>query len=139
MIKQGVLGILALSACAPSLAGQLRRSNGEVVTSQEARVNITPLDAPKDGATESFGVVVVAVDADGHFATQDKLPKGSYLVEALVPGYVPQSKKIDLATNMTVDLTLTSIAAAKVSATSANKHVDEDRGAGRATLTPPSL
>ena len=139
MIRRGIFAVLVLSACAPSLAGQLRRSGGEVVTSHEARVNITPLDAPKDGAAESIGVVVVAVDFEGHFATQDKLPKGSYLVEALVPGYVPQSKKIDLATNMTVDLTLTPIVAAKINATSANKHVGEDRGAGRATLTPPSL
>ena len=84
-------------------------------------------------------MVVAVVDQSGRYATAESLPHGHYLVEALVPGYAPQSKKVELADKATVDLTLTPVVTAKIQATSTNSHVDEDRGAGRATLTPPSL
>jgi len=139
MNKGWLFSILVLSSCAPSLAGQIRGNSGEIIASREARVNITRLDTPSDGVQAVNNVVVAVVDQSGRYATTESLPHGHYLVEALVPGYAPQSKKVDLADKATVDLTLTPVVTAKIQATSTNSHVDEDRGAGRATLTPPSL
>ena len=122
-----------LTACAPTLAGQLHDPAGRPVTATDARVNITRVTADAPGG------VVAVVDDDGHFATDAELPAGDYLVEALVPGYAAASRRITLADHATVDLTLKPLPRAKTRATHANTAVDEGRGAGGALLMPPSL
>lgn len=126
---------LAACGCAPTLAGQLKGPGGEVVTSPEARVNIVSL-AP---GADAQGVVVAEVDGDGAFATSADLAPGDYLVEALVPGYGLVSERVRVGETEKVELTLKPLPKAKTGAIGANTGLDAGRGAGGATLTPPSL
>src|SRR4051812_12054868 len=87
-----LFGFFMTSACAPTLAGQLKGSDGALVASPEARVNISGLS----GNAADAAPLVVEVDANGKFSTDAKLAPGPYLVEALVPGYAPESKRVML-------------------------------------------
>lgn len=125
-----------VSACAPTIAGQLKGPGGEVVTGPEARVNVVSLAAGEGAEPQTF---VAVVDDGGKFSLSEDLPAGDYLVEALVPGYQPASERVKLADAGQIELTLKPVGATKTQAIGANVGVDEGRGAGGATLTPPNL
>jgi len=130
------LALAALTACAPTLAGHLKGPGGEPVFGPEARVNIQPLDE----AAEPGSTVVVTVDGSGAFTTDAELKPGPYLVEALVPGYGVASRKVTIGSDSEpVELKLAPLAKTKAKAIGANVDADGGRGAGGATLTPPSL
>ena len=131
------LFFLFLPACAPTLAGQLKGADGEIVTSADARVNIVGLDGGEDGVATR--VVVVLVDGGGGFSTSEELPPGEYLIEALVPGYALASKRVRLGETDAVELTLAKVAETKTEAVRASSGLGAGRGGGGATLTPPSL
>jgi hypothetical protein len=130
--------VLLSSACAPTLAGQLKDPGGEPVTAKDARVNVVRLDAG-DEATNEATALSLEVDGSGGFSTRETLPPGRYLIEALVPGYALTSKQVDLADAGEVDLTLAPVGKVKAKTTRANTQLDAARGSGDATLTPPSL
>lgn len=130
-----LLFVLA-TACAPSVAGQLKGPGGEVVTGPEARVNVVSLANGESGEPQTY---VAVVDDGGKFQVSEDLPAGEYLVEALVPGYAPASERVKLADAGQLEFTLKPVGAAKAQAVGANAGVDEGRGAGDATLTPPNL
>jgi len=140
-MKKWLPGLLLVAGCAPTMAGRLTTQAGALVSSPDARVNITSLtphgaDAP--------AALVVAVAGDGTFSTRAELPPGDYLVEALVPGYTLASKRVKIGDDADSDdtrltLTLKPLAQTKVSPIGVNTAVDEGRGAGGATLMPPSL
>lgn len=128
--------LLSLPACAPTIAGQLKGPGGEIVTGPEARVNVVSLANGDGSESQTF---VAVVDDGGKFSLSEDLPAGDYLVEALVPGYAPASERVKLADAGHVELTLKPVGAVKAQAIGANVGVDESRGAGGATLTPPNL
>lgn len=128
-----LLTTLALAGCAPTLAGRLTTGDGEAVASAEARVNVASLS--------SEATVVLPVDASGKFAADLDLPEGDYLVEALVPGYKIESKRITLGSGdePVLELRLSPLEKTRATATSANLEAPEGRGAGGASLTPPTF
>jgi hypothetical protein len=128
--------LLLLTACAPTIAGQLKGPDGGIVAGPEARVNVVSLANGTEGEAKTF---VAVVGDDGKFSLSEDLPAGEYLVEALVPGYAPASERVKLDEADHIELTLKPVGAAKAQAIGANVGVDEGRGAGGATLTPPSL
>lgn len=130
-----ILATLAMTACAPTLAGQLASAKGEFRSSPDARVNVTSLDHG-DGEPR---VMTLEVGADGNFSTRESLPAGSYLVEAVVPGYAVQSKTVQLGDEAPIEMTLTPVAPVKAKTTRAHAELDQSRGSGDAMLMPPSL
>ena len=124
---------LSLVGCAPSLAGRLSSTSGEVVNVRDARVNVSGLD--------SEITMVLNVDGNGKFNAQDELPSGDYLVEALVPGYKIESKRVTIGEDSPapIDLKLTPLEKTQTRSTSANLDAPEGRGAGGASLTPPTF
>jgi hypothetical protein len=128
-----LLTTLALAGCAPTLAGRLTTAEGEPVAAADARVNVSSLD--------SDATFVLPVDSSGKFAASDALPDGDYLVEALVPGYKIESQRITLGRGdtPTVELNLSPLEKTRAHATSANLEAPEGRGAGGASLTPPTF
>jgi len=123
------------------MAGRLTTQTGALVASPDARVNITNLTPHGKAAPATL---VIAVARDGTFATRAELPPGDYLVEALVPGYTLASKRVQIGDDSSssdahLTLMLKPLAQAKVTPIGVNTSVDEGRGAGGATLMPPSL
>lgn len=135
LVPWSLLSAASLAGCAPTLAGQLKGPDGQVVTGPDARVNIVSL-AGGDGEAV---VQSVEVDKAGEFATSEALQPGDYLVEALVPGYALASKTVRVGETRLVELTLTPVASVKAATTRANGGLDAARGGGDAMLTPPSL
>lgn len=125
---------LIVTGCAPTLAGQLKGPGGIIVTSKEARVNISSL-APES----TTAPVVVEVDSSGRFAASEALEPGPYLVEALVPGFAPESRRVMLGETDGLEIEMKPVPRARASTVGANYGGDPDRGAGGATLTPPNL
>lgn len=148
-----ILAVLATGACAPTLAGRLVGPNGEPVTGADARVNISSLAAPEPIAataaatetaadTDTSGAVrsvIVDVDGGGAFKTDAALVPGPYLVEALVPGFAPESRRVMLGETDGLEIQLKPSAKTVPGVISANMIGDPGRGAGGATLTPPNL
>lgn len=123
-----------VGGCAPTLAGVIKSTEGEMVVSPDARVNLTSLVVVGDKQVAS-----IKVDEGGKFSTRDPLPEGDYLIEALVPGYSVTSKKIRIGQKGDITLLLQPVSQQKSSAIGVNLHGDQARGAGGATLTPPTF
>ena len=143
-----VMAPLFLAACAPTMAGRLVGAGGEPVSGREARVNISSLSPAKavandqDAAAtevEELRSVIVDVGSDGVFKTTAALAPGPYLVEALVPGFAPESRRVMLGETEDLEIQLKPTAKVVPGVISANMSADPGRGAGGATLTPPSL
>lgn len=125
---------LSLWACVPTLAGVVKATDGDIVVSPEARVNITSLVSVGERHMTSL-----KVEQNGKFSTRDPLPEGDYLIEALVPGYGVTSKKIHIGQKSDVTLLLQPAGLQKSSTIGVNMQVDQARGAGGAILTPPTF
>ena len=128
-----VAAALLPAACAPTLAGQLLGADGAGISSAEARVNIVSL-APGEPVS-----VVVPVDGGGRFKTDAKLAPGPYMVEALVPGYSLSSQRVTLGDATPLELHLSPLPTPRPAAVGVNMDAEPGRGAGSATLTPPSM
>jgi hypothetical protein len=141
--------VMALSGCFTALSGRLQDPSGKPISNSDARVNITKLNP--DDSTASDDPVVCEVDSSGQFAVSVDLVSGSYLVEALVPGYSIASKIILLddkkkqsplvLTAKPLEKPVANAVGLRIkkgkAATSGND--DLSRGAGAATLTPPQM
>lgn len=135
-MKRIMFFCLLSSACAPTLAGQLKGPDGALVASPDARVNISSLGSDNAEPTS----LVIEVDSSGKFSTDAALTPGPYLVEALVPGYSPESKRVMLGETEGLEIQLKALPKkGKPTAVGARADADQARGAGGATLTPPSL
>jgi len=124
------------SSCALTISGTLKEPGGDAVYSPDARINVVKLDP--DSATEQV-VEVLEVEKSGTFTTKAGLSEGSYLVEALVPGYKSASVRLQVDSSKDVALTCTPLAAVATPSFDANLRLDMSRGQGGATLTPPRL
>lgn len=126
------ISLLAVG-CSPTLSGHLSTTTGEPVTASEARVNVSNLNDDQS--------IILSVEKNGRFSTRQDLPKGEYLVEALVPGYKIESKRVKLGADapLNIELKLQPLERTRTRSTSANLDAPEGRGAGGATLTPPNF
>lgn len=132
------------AACAPSLVGKLTDPSGQVVSSSEARVNITSLDSSSAAAeSNENGVIICKVDGKGRFESGASLKPGTYLIEALVPGYELTSQKVTVEQGKELVLVMKPLTKAKAAPIGIELNSDSSgsssRGAGDATLTPPQL
>ncbi len=128
---------LVLFSCASSISGQLKSVDGGIVTSGDARVNVSRLNDEKDATP-----LILNVNDDGSFTTGANLKDGSYLVEILVPGFKSTSQRVELKGSSAVDFTLTPIKSAANSQTTSFGVMEggaAGRGEGGALLTPPQL
>ncbi|MBM4250857.1 MAG: hypothetical protein FJ146_02700 [Deltaproteobacteria bacterium] len=136
-MKRGLffLSVVA-SSCAPSLAGRLD-SHGQIL-GPDAKVNITPLAATTSG--QRVGSIIISVKPDGTFATEEQLPVGDCLVEALVPGFAVASTHVNLdGSSKKIDLDLRPLPRTSLRASQVQRTIEDGRGAGGANLAPPSL
>ena len=133
-LAAGGLGV-AGGGCAPTLAGHLTDGRGQVVAHSAARVNLARLGGGGPGKS----VVVMPVDGQGGFETDVSLEPGTYLVEALVPGYGLASKRIELDEAARVELVLTPLKKTKAATVGINLEAGVGRGSGGASLAPPNL
>lgn len=130
-----LLGLVA-SSCAPSLVGRLD-GHGQIF-GPDAKVNITPLTANTSG--QRVATIILSVKPDGTFATEEQLPSGDCLVEALVPGFAVASTHVNLnGSGNKIDLDLRPLPRTSLRASQIQRVIDDGRGAGGAHLAPPSL
>ena len=127
--------VLSLAGCAPTLSGQLH-GQGQVF-GPEARVNVTPLS--HEGGLKGTSTLVLSVRPDGSFGTNEDLPAGDCLIEALVPGFALSAVHVNLGEKKKVDLDLKPLPATPVRATQLLRGIEDGRGSGGANLAPPSL
>lgn len=131
----GILIVLAMISCSPTISGTLAGEKGELVVTPEARVNITSLASQEEPAK----ILLLNVSSDGEFYTKEKLEPGLYLIEALVPGYKAASVKVNIPTNEDIRLSLSPLKEIGPTSIDVNLEGDAGKGAGAATLTPPEL
>lgn len=133
--KRGAIVILLgleVTRCAPSISGTLLDAQDQAIYNPAARVNAVSLSA--NGASQ-----VVSLNSDGTFAIKEHLKPGAYLIEALVPGYYIASTKCDLQRSSSIVLKLKKIPNSSKTTFDANATLQQEFGAGNATLAPPQL
>lgn len=122
-------------ACAPTLSGKLTDPKGAEIADRNARVNVSRLD----GDAKDSESLVVPVDQQGTFTIDKDLPEGSYLLEAIVPGYEVASKNVDVEGRQRVTLTLKRLPRPETTPIEADDNPNANRGQGGASLAPPNL
>lgn len=127
-----LLAILSLSSCKTSLSG-IVESSGNIVTTTDASINLTNL---QDGRATAF---LTTIAQDGKFEFPQNLPKGTYLLEALVPGFELYSVRIDIEKSRKVKLQLVPLGDLKSKSFQAGARIDSSRGEGGAKINPPKL
>lgn len=125
--------ILVMVGCTTTISGNLTDHAGRPIFSPDARVNISSLKGTALQETQ-----VVRVEKDGSFLSLDLKP-GQYLVEALVPGFLPESKSVKVDSDQSVVLQLQQVETAKAGTIGTGHHVEFSRGSGGADLMPPNL
>lgn len=130
-----------LNACATTVSGQLEGQNLDADILRDARINVTRLDvsATESESPEAPASLIIVPETDGSFSSSEDLPKGKYLVEALVPGYEPASLQVDLAKSSRVNLVLKPLGQARARTTELNADPAASRGEGGAVLTLPQF
>ncbi len=132
--------IPGLVSCATTVSGRINGPEIGPDTLRDARVNVTRLDHPNDSTqVDEPATVILTPDEDGAFSSTDDLPKGKYLVEALVPGYEPASQQVDLSRSQKVNLVLKPLGQARAKASEVNSDPAASRGEGGAVLTLPQF
>jgi type III secretory pathway lipoprotein EscJ len=130
-----VLFAVAWSGCATKIAGHLVDAAGNPVTQEFGKVNITRLDGKIDDSFQE----TIAVTDDGTFESVTEIPAGQYMVEALVPGYKAESIRLQIKESQQIKLVLIPLPKVQHSTIRTNLDLDVGRGAGSATIDPPSL
>ncbi len=134
--KLMVVGLIpALMSCATGISGKLISENGDPIAVADGRVNISKLG----GTNESRATEAVRIAKDGSFASTGDLSEGSYLVEALVPGYSPASATVELSKAQDLVLKLRPIAPVQTKTIGTGEGVEFSRGSGAADLMPPNF
>jgi hypothetical protein len=126
--------VLSNQGCAPALQGVVVDQSGLQITSSEGRINISRLDAPK----QQMSTMVLEIQANGRFQSQGSLEAGSYLVEALVPGYKLMTTQVKLEKSQELTLTLQKLPAGQQN-TIRYSETQHGIGAGKVTITPPQM
>ena len=133
-----VVFLVGLSACAPGLSGQLVATQGNLAITRDAKVNVTRLDVTS-GEDSQPSVFIGDVSSDGSFAVTLDAADGEYLVEAVVPGYMVASQKLQLSESNSVILQIVPIGKPTAGMIGTNMNAETGIGSGGATLTPPKL
>ena len=129
-----------LASCATTVSGRINGPEIGPDTLRDARVNVTRLDPPADSSQlDEPATVILTPDEDGTFSSNEDLPKGKYLVEALVPGYEPASQQVELSRSQKVNLMLKPLGQARAKASEVNSDPAASRGEGGAVLTLPQF
>ncbi len=126
-----------VSGCATTVSGHLEGPELGSEALFDARVNVTRLDASSD--KDEPASLILVPDSDGTFESSEDLPKGKYLIEALVPGYEPVSVQLDLIKSQTVKLVLKPLGQARARTSEINSDPAASRGEGGASLTLPQF
>lgn len=126
--------VLSTPGCAPALQGIVVDQSGLLIKSADGRINISRLDTPD----EPMSTMVLEIQANGRFQSLGSLPAGSYLIEALVPGYKLMTTQIALEKSQEITLTLQKLPAGQQSTI---RYSDSQHGigAGKVTITPPQM
>lgn len=131
-MKLGYLGlVLFLTSCATTISGTLVSTEGNNTTFKSGKVNILSLDNQSPSQ-------VVDVAPNGEFTSKEPLENGTYLIEALVPGFKATSEKIRITESKIVTLKLVPIAA-DTQVIGVNSNLELGRGEGGAKITPPEM
>ena len=132
---------LLLGACSTTLSGRLEGPELGSESLRDARVNVTRLETSSaDGPSpEEPASLILVPEEDGSFASSENLPKGKYLIEALVPGYEAVSQQLDLNKSQRVKLILKPLGQARAKTSEMNGDPAASRGEGGAVLTLPQF
>lgn len=123
-----------VESCAPHVDGFLVDPLGNAITISEARINLTPLEKLEGTQSE-----ILPVDSSGRFQSVLRVNSGTYYVEALVPGYKPQSLKVSNADCKNLVIKMEPMATIKGQTFRSFNDVKPDQGAGGVNITPPQL
>ena len=123
-----------VSSCTPSLQGQLVAEQSVKFDPSQSKVNVTRIDSRPNAKPFSL---VLDVASNGRFATSDKLAPGTYLVEALVPGFAPASQRLVMEKNTTLTVNIKRTASTVVAPVGMGDQYST--GSGGANLMPPKL
>lgn len=126
-----------MGGCATTVSGRLEGPELGSEALFDARVNVTRLDSNLD--KDEPASMILVPEADGTFESSEDLPKGKYLIEALVPGYEPVSVQVDLIKSQTVKLVLKPLGQARARTSEMNSDPAASRGEGGALLTLPQF
>lgn len=139
------LTVAMVSGCATTVSGRLEGPDLGPDALRDARVNVTRLDASAAPTNvdamnpDETASMILVPEEDGSFVSTHNLPKGKYLIEALVPGYEPVSQKIDLTKSQRINLVLKPIGQARTKTLDINNDPAASRGEGGAVLTLPQF
>lgn len=135
-MKTGILlAIILVPACTTTLNGRVSSSGPKQINTADARINVTRLEGDVTGQ----GMDVVALSSDGSFSLDNELEDGTYLLEALVPGFKPNSVRVNGKQTDPVIFELESSGDDVARPISLAPTLDAGRGAGGATILPPQL
>lgn len=142
MFRSFFILLISISAaltggCATTVSGRLEGPELGSEALFDARVNVTRLDSSVD--KDEPASLILIPDTDGTFESSENLPKGKYLIEALVPGYEPASIQLDLIKSQTVKLVLKPLGQARARTSEMNNDPAASRGEGGALLTLPQF
>lgn len=123
--------VFVSTSCHTYLSGELKTLQDEPMKAN-GTVNITSLK-------KSPPISTTAQVVQGQFETEDSLPEGTYLIEALVPGYQIHSTKIDLSSASHIDLKMTPLKKPNIKGFKPHLTVPADKGTGAASLLLPNF
>ena len=131
--------LVFISACAPTLSGQLHGIPDRPFA-DDALINITAIKTHfVDGSGIAGKSLVLKVGLDGSFETKEALPVGEYLVEVLVPGYSIVTQHINTKFEDKINFNLRPLPPQALRTTHVQAGFEEGRGQGGVNLTPPNL
>jgi len=130
-----LVAVLGFASCATSISGRIASHPQHPWKTTEARVNISRIA----GEGSAPAPTVLEPDSSGAFKVRGYFPPGTYLIEALVPGFKIASKTVKIDEAKGLVFQLSPAPAARPGTIGANLDVDAGRGAGAATLWPPEL
>lgn len=131
-----VILCLIMNSCSHPIAGKLLDEFDQPIASKDARVNIVSLDQNNEQPVR----IVKEVNQNGEFVIDENIPKGTYLIEALVPGFSIESQKIAFNKASKVIIVLKRLSKIEQNnAIHSHLNIPAGRGEGKASLTPPNL
>lgn len=126
--------LFVLQGCATTITGSIVGENDNPIKAKEGKVNILLLSKSKRKISH-----IIDVNENGKFIADENIEPGEYLIEPLIPGYKTTSVKITIKKNIDIKLRAYKSNSIKSSVIGANIDIEEGRGSGGASLTPPKL
>jgi hypothetical protein len=131
-----ILVSLLLNACATTISGHVFQDNGQPLTVDGAKVNISYLASDSSAPGRNH---IVALDQDGFFETDQDLAEGYYLVEPLIPGYIANSLRIYVDQDRSLKIFAKPLQTQRSQLIPLQRDNRMDRGSGNARLTLPKM